>query len=117
MPPLALISATYISSVFFSGSPRNEAGPVTESTAPILMSACAVVIDEQLHLLAVDAAFGVDLGHIHLQRLLLGIAEERGRAGDREHRADLDVGLRRRRRSEEHTSELQSRGLISYAVF
>ncbi len=26
-----LISSTYISSVFFSGSPRNEAGPVTES--------------------------------------------------------------------------------------
>src|SRR5262245_45725394 len=38
---LALRSATYISSVFFSGSPRNDAGPVTESTAPILISACA----------------------------------------------------------------------------
>src|SRR5262249_37173430 len=28
--------STYISSVFFSGSPRNEAGPVTDSTAPSL---------------------------------------------------------------------------------
>src|ERR1043165_3020554 len=27
------------------------------------------------------------------------------------------IGLKRRGRSEEHTSELQSRGLISYAVF
>src|SRR6266849_327867 len=41
MPPLALMSATYISSVFFSGSPRNEAGPVTDSTAPIFTSASA----------------------------------------------------------------------------
>ena len=37
MPPAALMSSTYISSVFSSGSPRNEAGPVTDSTAPILM--------------------------------------------------------------------------------
>src|SRR5262249_12923840 len=42
----------------------------------------------------VDAALGVDLVDIDLERLLLGIAEERGRAGDREHRADPD--LRRR---------------------
>src|SRR5438132_10595544 len=35
------MSATYISSVFFSGSPRNEAGPVTDSTAPIFTSASA----------------------------------------------------------------------------
>src|ERR1043165_258125 len=28
-----------------------------------------------------------------------------------------ELGIRNRRRSEEHTSELQSRGLISYAVF
>src|SRR6476469_2185914 len=41
MPPLALMSATYISSVFFSGSPRNEAPPVADSTAPILICACA----------------------------------------------------------------------------
>src|SRR5215510_12909827 len=33
------MSAAYISSVFFSGSPRNEAGPVTDNTAPILTSA------------------------------------------------------------------------------
>src|SRR6266853_2050213 len=37
-PPLALISATYISIVRFSGSPRNEAGPVTDNTAPIFTS-------------------------------------------------------------------------------
>src|SRR3954452_13117793 len=43
MPPLALMSATYISSVFFSGSPRNDAGPVTERMAPILISACAAL--------------------------------------------------------------------------
>src|SRR3954469_25357378 len=35
------MSATYISMVFFSGSPRKDAGPVTDSTAPILMSANA----------------------------------------------------------------------------
>ena len=40
-PPLALMSATYISSVFFSGSPRKEARPVADSTAPILICACA----------------------------------------------------------------------------
>src|SRR5215813_13671678 len=40
-PPLALISSTYISSVFFSGSPRNDAGPVTDSTAPIFTCAAA----------------------------------------------------------------------------
>src|SRR4051812_33838811 len=40
-PPLAFRSATYISNVFFSGSPRKDAGPVTDSTAPILISACA----------------------------------------------------------------------------
>src|SRR5215813_14313048 len=39
MPPVALMAAAYMSSVFFSGSPRNEAGPVTDSTAPILTSA------------------------------------------------------------------------------
>src|SRR3954447_14983364 len=43
MPPLALMSATYISSVFFSGSPRKDAGPVTERMAPILISACAAL--------------------------------------------------------------------------
>src|SRR5262249_42702563 len=40
-PPWAFISATYISSVFFSGSPRKEAGPVIDSTDPIFTSACA----------------------------------------------------------------------------
>src|SRR5262245_48967624 len=42
-PPWALMSATYISIVFFSGSPRNEAGPVIDSTDPILMSAWAAL--------------------------------------------------------------------------
>src|SRR5512139_1241268 len=40
-PPFALMSSTYISSVFFSGSPRNDAGPVTERTEPILICADA----------------------------------------------------------------------------
>jgi hypothetical protein len=31
----ALISSTYICSVFRSGSPKNDAGPVTDKTAPI----------------------------------------------------------------------------------
>ena len=57
-----------------------------------------VVIDHELDLLAADAALGVDVGDIHFQRLLLGIAEERGAAGGRQHRADLDLRLRKRRR-------------------
>src|SRR5262249_47945649 len=43
IPPAALMSATYISSVFFSGSPRNDAGPLTDNTEPIFTSAWAVV--------------------------------------------------------------------------
>src|SRR5258707_131516 len=37
------MSAAYVSSVFFSGSPRNDAGPVADSTAPILTSASATL--------------------------------------------------------------------------
>ena len=64
-----------------------------------LIGVAGVVVDDELDLLAGDAALGVDVGDIHFQRLLLGIAEERGAAGDRQHRADLDLGLRRDRRS------------------
>src|SRR5215470_15559574 len=35
------MGSIYISSVFFSGSPRNEAGPVTERTAPTFTCAQA----------------------------------------------------------------------------
>src|SRR5262245_36845958 len=39
MPPLALMAAAYLDGAFFSGCPRHEAGPVTDSTPPILTSA------------------------------------------------------------------------------
>ena len=64
-----------------------------------LVRVAGIVINDELDLLAVDAALGVDVGDIHFQRLLLGIAEERRAAGDRQHRADLDLGLRRDRAS------------------
>src|SRR3974377_705026 len=35
------MSSTYMSSVFLSGSPRNDAGPLAERTAPILTWAAA----------------------------------------------------------------------------
>jgi hypothetical protein len=48
-----------------------------------------------------DAALGVDVGDHHLQRLGLGGAEEGGRAGDGENRADLDRVLGERLRDEQ----------------
>ena len=54
-----------------------------------LVGVAAVVIDDELDLLAVDAALLVDLVDIHFQRLLLGIAEEGGGSGHRQQGADL----------------------------
>src|SRR5215211_1033834 len=64
-----------------------------------LVGVGAVVIDDELELLAVDAALGVHLLDIHLDRLLLGLAEEGRRAGDGKHGADLEGVLRVRRLS------------------
>ena len=49
-----------------------------------------------------DAARGVDPLDVQLERLLLGIAEERGRSGDGKERADAQrlVGGERRQREE-----------------
>ncbi len=41
MPPLALMSSTSISSVFASGPPRNDAGPVMARIAPTLIVSAA----------------------------------------------------------------------------
>src|SRR5512147_1442704 len=41
-PPLALMSETSISSVFASGAPRNDAGPVTDRIAPTLIVPAAI---------------------------------------------------------------------------
>jgi hypothetical protein len=48
------------------------------------------VVVDQLQRPAEHAARRVDLLHVHLQGLELGIAQERGRAGHRQERADLD---------------------------
>ena len=47
-------------------------------------------IEHELERPAEHAAGSVDALDIHLERPLLGIAEEGGRAGGRQHRADLD---------------------------
>jgi hypothetical protein len=65
-----------------------------------------VVLDEELDLRAVHAAGRVDRRDLHLKRVLLGRAEARVRAGQRQHRTDLDrrldlcgrIALRRVRR-------------------
>ncbi len=46
-----------------------------------LIGVAGIVIDDDFDLAAIDAALGVDVGDIHFQRLLLGIAEERRAAG------------------------------------
>ena len=51
----------------------------------------AVVVDDELQLLAVHAALGVDLVDVHFERLLLGIAEERGRPRDRKNSANFNL--------------------------
>ena len=40
-PPFLFVSATSISRVFASGAPRNDAGPVTDRIAPILIGGSA----------------------------------------------------------------------------
>ncbi len=40
-PPFAFVSATSISRVLASGAPRNDAGPVTDKIAPILIGSAA----------------------------------------------------------------------------
>jgi hypothetical protein len=42
-PPFLFVSATSISRVLASGAPRNDAGPVTERIAPILIGSAAWV--------------------------------------------------------------------------
>src|SRR5450756_1706530 len=52
IPPLLLASLTSISRVFFSGSPKNDAGPVTANRPPILMvpeAKDAVAVNRQTH--------------------------------------------------------------------
>ena len=51
----------------------------------------AVIVDDQLQLLAVHAAFRVDLINIDFQRLLFRIAEKRRRPGHRQDGADFDL--------------------------
>ncbi len=41
MPPLLFASSTAISRVFASGAPRNDAGPVIDKIAPILIGSAA----------------------------------------------------------------------------
>ena len=40
-PPILFVSATSISRVLASGSPRNDAGPVTDKIAPIFSGSAA----------------------------------------------------------------------------
>jgi hypothetical protein len=53
-----------------------------------LLGVAAVVVDDELDPAPVDSAGAVQPLGEHLERLLLGIAEERGRTGDREEGAD-----------------------------
>ena len=52
----------------------------------------AVIVDDELQLLAVHAALGVDVIDVHLERFLFRIAEEGSRTGDRQHGAKFDLG-------------------------
>src|SRR5512133_941809 len=69
-----------------------------------LLRAPAGVLDDELDLLPGDAPLRVELLGEHLERPRLGGAEEGGRTGDGEERADLDgvVGRAGRRRTEGH---------------
>src|ERR1051326_7154019 len=61
-----------------------------------------------------------DGGQDVVDRVVAAAAENRERQLDREQaeeRRELDDRVHRHRRSEEHTSELQSHSFISYAVF
>ena len=51
----------------------------------------AVVVHDQLQLLAVHAALGIDLVDVELERPLLRVAQKRGRTRNRQHRSDLDL--------------------------
>src|SRR4030042_862179 len=53
MPPASLICSASISAVFFSGSPRKEAPPVTEKTAPILKASAGLISNPKLNMQAV----------------------------------------------------------------
>src|SRR5262249_5735904 len=56
-----------------------------------LVGVGAVVVGDDLQLLPVHAALGVERLDIEVEGALLRIAEERRRSGDRQHRADLDL--------------------------
>ena len=55
-----------------------------------LLGVAGVVIDDQVELAAEHAAGCVDPLDLHLERLLLGVAEERRRPGDGQERADAN---------------------------
>ena len=61
-----------------------------------LLGVAAVVVDDELQLAAGNAAARVDALDVHLERLLLGVAQKRRGSGHGKKRADPDRLLRKR---------------------
>ena len=74
-----------------------------------VLGAHAGVVGHELELMAGDAALLIELLDVELEGLPLGLAEERGRPGHREERADPDRVLGRRRPGERQTERADER--------